>query len=61
MSKLFGGFNNDFYEVYQNIIPTDNYYNSRIELYQLYYLLVHLNLFGKSYYQSVKKIISKYF
>lgn len=61
MSKLFGGFNSNFYNAYYKIIPKDDNTNTRIDLYQLYYLLVHLNLFGNSYYSSVKRILSKYF
>lgn len=61
MSKLFGGFGPSFYYAYHEIIPMEAYTESRIELYQLYYLLVHLNLFGSSYYGSVKKILKKYF
>jgi len=61
MTKLFGGFGNAFYEAYQKIHPTDAFTNSRIDIYQLYYLLVHLNLFGKSYYGSVLRILRKYF
>lgn len=61
MSKLFGGFSNSFYNAYQQVIPFDKNTNSRIELYQLYYLLVHLNMFGNSYYSSVKRILSNYF
>lgn len=61
MSKLFGGFSSGFYNAYHNIIPQDEHTNTRIEIYQLYYLLVHLNLFGRSYYSSVKSILSKYF
>ena len=61
MSKLFGGFGDSFYQSYHNVIPQDELTRSRIELYQLYYLLVHLNLFGRSYYSSVKSILNTYF
>ena len=61
MSKLFGGFGTSFYDAYHEIIPKDEFTKNRIELYQLYYLLVHLNLFGSSYYGSVKSILNKYF
>lgn len=61
MSKLFGGFGEDFYKAYYNILCADTKTNSRLEIYQLYYLLVHLNLFGKSYYNSVIWILKKYF
>ena len=61
MSKLFGGFGSGFYNAYHSLFPKDSNTEVRIEIYQLYYLLVHLNLFGRSYYQSVKTILKKYF
>ncbi|MBN4047183.1 fructosamine kinase family protein [bacterium AH-315-P13] len=61
MSKLFGGFGTSFYETYYSSFPKTQGFDARIELYQLYYLLVHLNLFGKSYYNSVKQIFNNYF
>lgn len=36
-------------------------YLEKIDLYQLYYLLVHLNLFGSGYYSSVAAILKRYF
>ncbi len=60
MTKLFGGFGNDFYKSYHRQFPEDKYTPARIEVYQLYYLLVHLNLFGQSYYGAVSKILKKY-
>lgn len=61
MSKLFGGFAPIFYEAYHDVIPKPTYYQEQIDLYQLYYLLVHLNLFGRSYYGSVKRLLQNYF
>ena len=61
MSKLFGGFGEDFYKAYYNVYPNDSKTASRIEIYQLYYVLAHLNLFGKSYYISVIQILKKFF
>lgn len=61
MSRLFGGFGAGFYDAYHEIIPKSPYYDIQIELYQLYYLLVHLNLFGSSYYSSVASILKRYF
>ena len=61
MSKLFGGFGMPFYKAYQECFQFDSLTDGRIELYQLYYLLVHLNLFGSSYVGSVNKILFKYF
>jgi fructosamine-3-kinase len=61
MSQLFGGFDTEFYDAYHKIIPKPSYYQEQIKLYQLYYLLVHLNLFGRSYRSSVVDILEKYF
>ena len=61
MSKLFGGFGSAFYSAYYEVFPESSRINDRIEIYQLYYLLVHLNIFGSSYYGSVKQILNKYF
>ena len=61
MSKLFGGFHPAFYEAYYNSNPMTDFHSERIDLYQLYYLLVHLNIFGSSYYGSVKRILKSYF
>ena len=61
MSQLFGGFGNEFYTAYHDIIPKTENYNAQIDLYQLYFLLVHLNLFGRSYYGSVSSLLKRYF
>ncbi|GAL67579.1 fructosamine kinase family protein [Jejuia pallidilutea] len=61
MSKLFGGFNSSFYEAYQCKFHINTNTKDRVALYQLYYLLVHLNMFGNSYYGSVSKILKTYF
>lgn len=61
MSKLFGGFGQSFYDAYHEINPKSENYSQQIELYQLYYLLVHLNLFGSGYYSSVSSVLRKYF
>lgn len=61
MTRLFGGFGSDFYDAYHKIIPKSGQYDAQIELYQLYYLLVHLNLFGSGYYSSVSSILKRLF
>lgn len=61
MSKLFGGFGSSFYNAYHEIHSQTSETTARIEIYQLYYLLVHLNLFGHSYYNGVKRILTKFF
>jgi protein-ribulosamine 3-kinase len=50
MSELFGGFGGDFYRAYDAVRPVSPEYEAfGRDLYQLYYLLVHVNLFGASY------------
>ncbi len=61
MSRLFGGFGSSFYDAYHEIIPRKDGMEERQDLYQLYYFLVHLNLFGRSYYSSVQGILRRYF
>lgn len=59
-TELFGGFSRRFYEAYQSAFPLSPEYEERKELYQLYYLLVHLNLFGESYGPAVDRILRRY-
>ncbi len=61
MSLLFGGFPGRFYDAYFEVLPKEAGFERRVELYQLYYLLVHLNLFGRSYYGSVKSLGESFF
>ncbi len=61
MSKLFGGFPEAVYDAYYQLSSPMPGHEERKEIYQLYYLLVHLNLFGKSYYRPVKRILDSYF
>ncbi|HZH86549.1 MAG TPA: fructosamine kinase family protein [Brumimicrobium sp.] len=60
MMKLFGGFTEEVFIHYNSLYPLVTGWEERIKLWQLYYLLVHLNLFGASYLPQVKSIISKY-
>lgn len=56
MTRLFGGFPEQFYRAYHEIRPERPGMGRRISLYQLYYLLVHLNLFGAGYASSVRRL-----
>ncbi len=50
MSELFGGFGSTFYHAYRaEAGASAAYAEYRRDLYQLYYLLVHVNLFGGAY------------
>ena len=60
MTELFGGFNPAFYDAYHEIIPKESGYADRRDIYNLYHLLNHLNLFGGSYLTSVRRILKRY-
>ncbi len=60
MTELFGGFPRPFYEAYREAAPLQPGYEQRRDLYNLYHLLNHLNLFGRSYLPSVKRVIDQY-
>lgn len=60
MTRLFGGFSEAFYASYQNSNPMAKGWEKRVELFQLYPILVHLNLFGTGYLDGVKGILAKY-
>lgn len=61
MTRLFGGFDATFYNAYAEYFPEIGGEKERTDIYQLYYLLVHLNLFGGSYKASVSNILNHYF
>lgn len=60
MSRLFGGFSFEFYEAYNNEYPMAQGWEERIEICNLYPLMVHVNLFGGGYLGSVEKILERY-
>jgi len=49
MTRLFGGFGAAFYRAYEEAWPLAPGNEERMLLYQLYHILNHLNLFGRSY------------
>ena len=60
MTRLFGGFEESFYEAYNESFPLAVGWQSRIELFNLYPLLVHVNLFGGSYAGSFLRSLRRY-
>jgi fructosamine-3-kinase len=54
MMQLFGGFGSRVFDAYDEVLPLAKAHRERIPLYQLYPLMVHLNLFGGSYRPSIE-------
>lgn len=60
-STLFGTFSEPFFRRYQELRPlSDDFFDIRCELYNLYPLLVHVRLYGGGYVQSVAQTLRKY-
>ena len=60
MTELFGGFDRRFYESYSEIMEPVPGYQDRRDLYNLYHLTNHLNLFGSAYLSAVVRTIERY-
>ena len=60
MTKLFGGFSEEFYSNYNDYLPMLNGWQERMPIWNLYPLLVHANLFGSSYLNQINSILNKY-
>jgi fructosamine-3-kinase len=55
MMRLFGGFSGRVFPAYDESFPLAPESEARVPLYQLYFLMVHVNLFGGSYVASVEQ------
>ncbi|MBO6219772.1 MAG: fructosamine kinase family protein [Treponema sp.] len=60
MTELFGGFPPAFYDAYKKESKMQDGYEDRRDLYNLYHLLNHLNMFGASYLNPVQSIVAEY-
>jgi fructosamine-3-kinase len=60
MTKLFGGFDSRFYSSYNEAYPLPDGYDYRENIYKLYHILNHLNLFGGGYYSQAMSLIRYY-
>ena len=60
MMNLFGSTPDPFFHAYESVRPLQKGYKERFDLYNLYHLLNHANLFGRSYVSSVNAIIHRY-
>jgi fructosamine-3-kinase len=59
-THLFGGFPSAFYDAYKESYPLESKFAQRKDLYNLYPLLVHTNLFGGSYARQVQGIVKRF-
>ncbi|GAB4116684.1 MAG: fructosamine kinase family protein [Sideroxydans sp.] len=59
MTELFGGYASDFYVAYRAEYPLDAGYAVRRDLYNLYHILNHANLFGGGYVRQSVQVIAK--
>lgn len=57
MTRLFGGFDEDFYSGYAEVFELALGHQERLPIYQLYHLLNHFNLFGAGYYEQCRRIL----
>lgn len=60
MTELFGRFPPIFYDAYREAAPLQPGYEDRRDLYNLYQLLNHLNLFGPGYLGAVQTVLATY-
>ncbi len=60
MTRLFGGFNHSFYEAYNQEFPMEKGWEQRLDICNLYPLLVHVNLFGGGYVSQVASILKRF-
>lgn len=60
MMRLFGGFGRRVFDAYDEAYPLAPGHETRVQLYQLYPLLVHLNLFGQSYLAQALQALQRY-
>lgn len=59
-THLFGGFSSTFYRAYEEAYPLKSGFSQRKDIYNLYPLLVHTNLFGGHYARQVESIVRQF-
>ncbi|MGI9265838.1 MAG: fructosamine kinase family protein [Gammaproteobacteria bacterium] len=59
MTCLFGGFDSDFHSAYASAWPLEPDFETRFELYNLYHVLNHVNLFGATYADQAEAMIGR--
>ena len=59
MTELFGSYPADFYAAYRAAYPLDAGYATRRDLYNLYHILNHANLFGGGYARQAEQMMQR--
>jgi len=59
MTELFGGYRSDFYTAYRAAYPLHEDYALRRDLYNLYHILNHANMFGGGYARQAEGIMRR--
>ena len=59
-TRMFGGFDYQFYKSYEEVYPLTPGSEERVDIYNVYPHLVHVNLFGNSYLGGVEKVLKRY-
>ena len=60
MTQIFGGFSPEFYRAYHQEYPLKAGWEYRQNIYKLYHILNHLNLFGSGYYGQAIQLMKYY-
>lgn len=58
--RLFGGFSARTFDAYAEAHPLSPGHEERVPLYQLYFLMAHVNLLGGSYAASAENALGQY-
>ncbi|WP_436515491.1 fructosamine kinase family protein [Ekhidna sp. To15] len=58
-TQLFGGFSSSFYDHYNEAYPLEANFDKRVDIHNLYPLLVHVNLFGSSYLSGIIQTLNR--
>lgn len=59
-THLFGGFDQQFYDSYHEAFPLAPGFEDRIDIYNIYPLMVHVNLFGPSYLSGIQRTLNRF-
>ena len=59
-THMFGGFSAEFYRGYESVLQQEPGFEERIPLYNLYPLLVHVNLFGGHYVSQAEGVLKRF-